>query len=248
VKGIHVWYVMSITLPLLSGAGAAILVAAFGGPRKRAIGTAIAVVVASGLASFLLLAVGLGCNAENGPDYYEFSPYEKFCGVADGASSRLYVVLVLVPSLLLTAGSLMSLRRASFFGFVAYVAALAALAAPVALAAALPRYEYGVYPVFHDGKLVTRFALSRPATACFSYGIETVDFRVGSQPALCVEFVRRARAVELARNDEATLALFELEEHLTTSGVKPYETPGGDVGVDRLRITNARWLEAGATY
>jgi hypothetical protein len=213
------------------------LLARAGLQSRPALVIAVLAAVAAAGAWLVFLLDGLFyALGENGPTYYDFSPYQRYRDVtASGWFFPISLGYALLAAGLALAAAVVWRRVHPSAGLVIAAAACVAVVLPGVVPQHLDRVEYGVDPVLHLAKGDVRSGPDAGRfTPCFQYSVEGQYLPNGEPadptppPTLCVH----------VSGDPSFIR--DLERELNAAGIEPHELPSG-VEVDGLEVGRASW-------
>ena len=176
--------------------------------------------------------------AENGPQYYPWSPEDRYVDLIDALGGFALLLAIVVPGGLVLLGSGLKTR-----GRGAALTALGVLAAlvPAIVPVLLPRYEVGRHPILEP-------ATSAWPQACFVYVREYAQEDPGGAPRdekagpeLCLELEDGPDGVGPAEPLPGDLH-GDLAEELNRDGVEPQDDVG-EVDTAGLDVAESAWGE-----
>lgn len=239
------WVIWLLVVPVSALVTGGCLRAA-GVPHLTAVWAGIAAGSATAITlGAIALTVLVECVAENAdpppPPSWSWSPRRQFCNDRSSAAGLGALALLVVPTALVVAGSLLRFKRHTALGWTAYGLMLFTPVVPAVYVNALPYYRLDSYPVLHQ-PLLRPASGSKPPRVCYLYGIAFGPRKVevtSTTSRECVEFTPTPEARSLtARYDEGR-TIYDLDwvgRNLRQTGlpVRP-----GATGVDGLLVGRA---------
>jgi len=216
-------------------------------PRRAALlGAGVAVLALAATIVFGLDQLSYGLS-ENGPSYYPFSAYMRYREALHGVGATAALVVYAALSAALAVGAVLAHRKRRLVAIPLGLLALASPALPLAVAAGLPRSEYGKDAVLHlAAGSWPPVSESAPIAPCFEYSVQTPEYSGPGvrevPPTLCVELKLTPNARKLSNTDDEDrhATIYDVIEDLNRQGIKPYDRPT-DLDLDGIEISHAWW-------